>query len=158
MFDKILKMFDGGISDVIQEGIGLVDKYIPSEAEKVELHQKMWSLQQEAKTRAAAIANEADKEFNQRIKDLEGTASDLKTIPILGPIVLFARGSQRPIWGFATIWFDYQWFFTGAQFTSQQQTALMVINVLVLAFLFGERSLKNLMPLIERVFLAKGKA
>jgi hypothetical protein len=151
-------MFDGGISDVIKGGIDLIDKYIPSEAEKVELHQRMWGLQQEAKTRAQQIANEADREFNQRIKDLEGTAGDLKGVPILGPLVLFARGSQRPIWGFATIWFDYQWFFTGVQFTEQQQTALLVINVLVLTFLFGERALKNLMPLIERVFLAKGKS
>lgn len=46
------------------------------------------------------IGMEVDAEFNQRIKDLEGTASDLKGLPVIGRIVLFLRGTQRPLWGF----------------------------------------------------------
>jgi hypothetical protein len=89
-----------------------------------------------------------DKEFNKRISDLEGTASDLKSIPIIGPILLFLRGAQRPFWGFATIYLDYQVFSKGWNLDpgSQAGSAFYVINLLVLGFLFGERAIQNVLP------------
>jgi hypothetical protein len=48
---------------------------------------------------------------------------------------------------------DARWFFeSGLTFSEQQQTALIVINVLVLGFLFGERAVQNLTPMIVQVF------
>ncbi|WP_230413519.1 hypothetical protein [Zooshikella ganghwensis] len=64
--------------------------------------------------------------------------------------MLFLRGAQRPVWGFATLYLDLCWFATW-QLTVQQETALTLINVLVLGFLFGERAIKNVMPLIMQV-------
>jgi hypothetical protein len=77
-------------------------------------------------------------------------------MPVFGRIVLFARGAQRPVWGFATLWMDMEWFFgSNHTFDEQQQTALIVINTLVLGFLFGERAVQNLTPMIVQVFAKK---
>lgn len=114
------------------------------------------------------IGMEVDAEFNQRIKDLEGTASDLKGLPVIGRIVLFLRGTQRPLWGFGTIFADYMIFSGGWDLALTQSSmsgnisitpegfVLIIMNFLVLGFLFGERALRNivpvLLPLIEKVW------
>lgn len=94
--------------------------------------------------------------FNQRIKDMEGTANDLKSIPYIGAIVIFLRGLQRPLWGFFTFYADWKIF--ASEWTLPDErlyTLLLVINILILAFLFGERAIKNVMPLISQ-YLGKG--
>lgn len=91
-------------------------------------------------------------QLDRRIAEQEGTTKDLLALPILGRIVIFARGVQRPVWGFATLYMDHQWFFGNFKFDEQQQTAMIVINSLVLGFLFGERAMKNLEPLLLKVF------
>ncbi len=51
------------------------------------------------------------------------------------------------------MYLDSVWFAgSGAAFTEKQELGLIVINLLVLGFLFGERTVKNLEPLIIRVF------
>ena len=96
--------------------------------------------------------NESVRELNKRIEAQEGTASDLKSLPVIGSVVLFLRGLQRPAWGFFTMYLDYHWFTAVTDYTEQQQTALITVNILVLGFLFGERTIKNLTPLIIKVF------
>lgn len=91
-------------------------------------------------------------QLDRRIAEQEGTTKDLLALPILGRIVIFARGVQRPVWGFATLYMDHQWFFGNFKFDEQQQTAMIVINSLILGFLFGERAIKNLEPLLLKVF------
>lgn len=88
---------------------------------------------------------------------LEGTASDLKSLPILGPVMLFLRGCQRPIWGFGTIYFDHQ-VFSGAWSitTGPQESAFWIINLLVLGFLFGERAVQNIAPFVAEMIKARG--
>jgi len=98
-----------------------------------------------------AVAD-AEKTLNQRIAEQEGTASDLKQLPIVGRIVLFLRGLQRPMWGLFVMYIDYEWFTKAPTYTEQQQSALIMINLLVLGFLFGERTITNLKPLIVEVF------
>lgn len=100
---------------------------------------------------------EAEAQFSDRIAAMEGTTSDLKTIPYIGGLIIFLRGVQRPAWGFATMVMDFKWFFGSHTFTETQDTALLVVNFLVLGFLFGERALKNLEPLIARLLDRKGK-
>lgn len=94
--------------------------------------------------------------IDERIAKQEGTAQDLLNMPILGKCILFARGAQRPVWGFATLAMDFMWFFGDYphEFNEQQQTTLIIINSLVLGFLFGERAVLNLTPLITKL-LAK---
>lgn len=104
-----------------------------------------------------AIAD-AERALNERIAQHEGTASDLKAIPILGPIMLFLRGAQRPIWGFGTMYLDFQ-VFSGAwsiEASPQKLSAFYIINLLVLGFLFGERAIKNIAPLVAEIVKARG--
>lgn len=148
--------FIGG--SLFKEVRGVIKDYFPpdlSPVQKAELEIKLNDMLHEKEIKANAILNDAAKQLDKRIAEQEGTASDLKTIWGLGHIVIFMRGVQRPLWGFATLYMDNQWFFKTHDFDEQQQTAMILINVLVLGFLFGERTIKNLEPLIIKVF-AKG--
>jgi len=54
---------------------------------------------------------------------------------------------------------DYEYFISGMNWSERQETLLLSINLLVLVFFFGERAMKNVMPLIAKVFVAqKGEA
>ena len=109
------------------------------------------------------LANAQDTETNQRIRDLEGTASDLKSVPFIGPLVLLMRGIQRPVWGFAVMYFDYLAMTGDVGFDgngpnggwSPEGMALVVMNFLVLGFLFGERAMQNIMPLVTDFMKAR---
>lgn len=147
-----------GVMDFLS-GNSIVDKvmeYFPPDmtpAAQAELAIKIKNAEAARDLQTQQLVNEATAQFNQRTKEMEGTASDLKTIPYFGGVIIFLRGCQRPAWGFATLWFDWLWLFKagGPVFTERQEMALIVINCLVLGFLFGERAVKNLMPLIMKV-------
>ena len=133
----------------------LITDYFPpdmSPQQRAEMQEKLARLEHEKQTSINNALADAEKTLNERIAEQEGTASDLKQLPIIGRVILFLRGLQRPAWGFFTMYLDYTWFTTSPSYTEQQQTALIVINILVLGFLFGERTIKNLSPLIIKVF------
>jgi len=96
----------------------------------------------------AAADNEADKIQTARMAAMEGTASDLKAIPIAGPIMLFVRGSQRIIISYGTAWIDYLWLSGGMTLNDIQQRMLFTATLLVFVVLFGERAVKNIAPLV----------
>lgn len=153
---KVGDFFTGGLGTKI---IDKVSDYFPpsmSEKEKAELTERITNAANEQANEAARILNEETAEFNQRIKDLEGTAKDLKSIPVFGAVVIFLRGCQRPVWGYSTLFMDLMVFSDKWNTLSEtQESALWVINLLVLGFLFGERAIKNIMPLIERLIKIK---
>lgn len=157
---KLIDFLTGGIGTELVKGVaGFIKGQFPdklSEADQLAIQIKLTEIANQQIARAAELASQETAEFNSRIKDMEGTASDLKAVPILGPMMLFLRGAQRPVWSMATMYFDFIWFTSADTFTEQQSTALIVVNSLVLGFLFGERTLKNLEPLLIKVF-AKGK-
>lgn len=95
----------------------------------------------------AALA-ESERMITERVTLLEGSAQDLRAIPLIGPVVLFLRGLQRPLWGYGTMYADCMWFMGRWPMSDQQESALWVINFLVLGFLFGERAVQNVAPLI----------
>ena len=114
-----------------------------------EVHLAEISLQRAQQEAAATSQAEAD--LTHRAAVLEGTASDLKAIPVLGNIMLFLRGAQRPIMGFGMIYLDYmlfsdQWVVPDGD--PWKMKLAFFINVLVLFFLFGERAVKNAAPLV----------
>jgi hypothetical protein len=146
------------ISGFLGEGdnsvLGVVKSYFPpsmTETEKAELSIKIKNAEASRDIKLQQLVNESTQQFNDRTKQMEGTASDLKTIPYVGGFIIFLRGCQRPLWGFATLYFDNKWLFSTQEFSDRQEMAFIVINVLVLGFLFGERAVKNLMPLIMKV-------
>ncbi len=133
----------------------LVVTYLPpsmSEQQKLEYQLKVQQHLAEFQLKTNQELNAASIALDKRIAEQEGTATDLKAMPILGKIMLFLRGAQRPIWGYATLYIDFLWFFEVEQLSQQQEKALLIINVLVLGFLFGERTLLNLEPLLTKLF------
>jgi len=156
LLTKTVDFFSGGLGSAI---VDTVKGYFPpsmSEQEKAELAMRINDAANQQANKAAKLANEAQAEFNQRITEMEGTAKDLKAIPFIGPIVLFLRGCQRPTWGYSTLYIDFM-VFSGKwnELSESQESAIWIINLLVLGFLFGERAIKNLMPLIERLVKIK---
>ena len=152
---KVTDFIGGSLFKEIKDG---VMSYIPPDMtpiQKADSELKIAEFLHEKEIELNRVLEDAAKQLNARINEQEGTAKDLKEIPILGSIILFLRGVQRPAWGFCAMYMDYIWFFSGKPFNEQQQTAMMIINILVLGFLFGERTIKNLEPLIIKVFGGK---
>lgn len=152
ILSKLTSFLGGSLFKEIKE---TVKEYYPpdlSPVQKAEMERRLELFLHEKELESNRILNEAAAQLDRRIAEQEGTAKDLREIPVLGSIIIFARGAQRPIWGFATLMMDFKWLFQTYEFNEQQQTAMIVINVLVLGFLFGERTIKNLEPLIVKVF------
>lgn len=152
LLKAVTNFLGGSLFKEIKEG---VMAYFPPDMtpkEKAELELKLQDLLHKKQLEANSLLHESAVQLDKRIAEQEGTASDLRAIPFLGTIVLFLRGVQRPLWGFATLYMDYRWFFETRALSEQQQTAMIIINLLVLGFLFGERTVKNLEPLISKVF------
>ena len=150
LFSKITNAVTGNLAGEIFD---TVKAYFPPGMSEKEVGQMQFALQQledKRKAKAEKAESEAQQQFNDRVKELEGTAKDLKSIPYIGALIIFLRGCQRPAWGFLTMYLDVKWFSTWT-LTEQQQTALILINFLVLGFLFGERTLKNLEPLLLKL-------
>ncbi len=129
-----------------------VEKYLPNEETKAQARIAFAEAERKREKDQLDGAIALAENLNQRIAAYEGTASDLKAVPYVGPLLLIARGAQRPIWGYATIWLDYQ-VYSGSWVIKPEQpeltAAFYIINMLVLGFLFGERALVNLLPVIE---------
>lgn len=152
------------VTDFLTGGIGgkIVDKVLSqfpdklSESDKAQIRKAANDASREHEMKLLELAKEQDAEFNQRIKDLEGTTKDLQQFGWLGQIIVFLRGCQRPMWGYLVLYMDIMWF-SGkwVEMTSQQESALWVVNLLVLGFLFGERAIKNCMPLISEMLKQK---
>ena len=155
LLSKLTSFVGGSLFKELKETI---TQYFPPDItplQRAELECRMTEFLHQKELEANRILNDAAAQLDKRIAEQEGTAQDLKGVPIVGTLVLFLRGLQRPVWGFFTMWLDFHWFTTSPGYDEQQQTALMVVNTLVLGFLFGERTLKNLEPLIVKVFGAK---
>ena len=155
LLSKVADFIGGSMFDGVKD---TVMAYFPpdmSEADKAKLELELELMFMEKQKQANKFLQESSVALDKRIAQQEGTAADFTSLPVIGRILLFARGAQRPVWGFATLWMDFRWFFGGYTFDEQQQTALIVINVLVLGFLFGERAIQNLTPMLVQVFAKK---
>jgi len=160
VLSKITGLFSGltGTGGIVETAANTLKAYFPPDMTPEQIaafELKMKELDAQTAQAIAKAENDAAELLNQRIAEYEGTAADLKAIPFFGPVMIFLRGLQRPVWGFATLYMDFLWFAEWTVLTQKQESALMVINVLVLGFLFGERAIKNVMPLITKMFEAK---
>ncbi|BCS89967.1 hypothetical protein [Pseudodesulfovibrio sediminis] len=145
-----------------------VKAYFPpsmSDKEKAELAARISEAEHKQEKALMALAVDADKEVTRRAAELEGTAKDLASLPVVGRFIIFARGCLRPLFGYFTLFVDWQIFsnswdvsmttLTG-EFTAEG-ILIIVLNILVLGFLFGERTVKNLMPLFTKFMETRGK-
>lgn len=158
---KTKNLFDG-IIDISDSLSSAIDRIFTSDEERLEAKNELERIKNSVKIEAYKLAEQLNleytKEFSKRVAELEGTASDLKSLPFIGRIMIFLRGSQRPTWGFGVLYFDFMIF--SDQWTlipGTQESAFWIINFLVLGFLFGERATKNILPLVTQ-FLATQKA
>lgn len=154
-----LGVVTGGLSDRV---MGLIEDVVPgglSPEQRALLKGKIEEETTKRERAAHKAASQAEQNVTHRIKELEGTASDLKAIPIIGTLIIFLRGCQRPTWGFATLYMDFMVFSKKWPLVpdSMQEMAFWTINFLVLGFLFGERAIKNVMPVIT-AFMAQRRA
>ncbi|WP_020411006.1 hypothetical protein [Hahella ganghwensis] len=150
----LVEVFTG---DLATTAYSIVKEYFPpdmSEAEKANIQLALQNLELEKQRQADQAINEAEKRLTDRIKTLEGSASDLLRVPLLGPLMLFLRGCQRPLWGFGAMALDWMWF-SHWSLNEQQQSALILINFLVLGFLFGERAITNAAPHLTHLLKAR---
>lgn len=156
---NILKAIKGAINGVsggfVDKAVDLVTGYLPNPEAKAEIKAKFQALELEREKAINEAVHVAAEDLNKRIAEQEGTAKDLMSLPFVGRIIIFARGAQRPIWGYATLYFDWQLFANELTLTEQQTQLLWIINFLVLGFLFGERAVKNIMPLVVKMMEAK---
>lgn len=154
---NIIKSLAGFINgSVFEELKDILVAYFPpsmTEQEKAELELKIVEQINRKQLAANEMMNAAAAQLDNRIKEQEGTASDLKSLPYIGKLMLFLRGAQRPMWGYATLYLDYLWLFSiYGKLNEQQEQALIIINSLVLSFLFGERAIQNVGPTLIRLF------
>lgn len=152
MITELFNVLSGGVVGTVVDAIKTYFPPSMSDKEKAELELALTRLAAEKDKQLAEMGIKAEAEFNSRIKEMEGTASDLKAVPLVGSVVLFLRGVQRPAWGFAVLYFDYMVFAKQWIPTQTQESMLLAVNLLVLGFLFGERAVKNVAPLLERFF------
>lgn len=129
-----------------------IDPWITTKTEKQEIQLRVNEAAHKFEVELQELALKQDAEFNQRIKDMEGTAKDLNQSGFFGKVIIFLRGAQRPIWGYLVIVLDAlvysdTWILTEG---SVKEKTFLAINFLVLGFLFGERAVKNIMPIIRQ--------
>lgn len=148
---KLNRFITGGFSDF---AFNIVKDYFPEgmseeQQEKVKLGFKLLEIEtQREMNKAVEVSEEA---INRQLAVYESSYSDLLSLPQIGRLVIFLRGCQRPAWGFSTIYMDWLWF-SQWSLNNKQEIALIIINLLVLGFLFVERTIKNCEPLIFEYF------
>ena len=155
IFTSITDIVSGSLFKEVKE---TVMAYFPPDAspeQKLQFQIKMDELEARKTDQLNAAIAQAEAAVTERATLLEGSAQDLRAIPVIGPAVLFLRGLQRPMWGYATLYGDGMWFMGQWTLNHQQESALWVINALVLGFLFGERAVQNLTPFITEMIKAK---
>lgn len=158
--DKFIDFISGGIGGKI---VDAVSSHFPpdmSELDKEKLKIAIAEASRHHELELIRLAQSEQNEFNQRIKDLEGTAADLNNSGFPGRVIIFLRGAQRPIWGFVVLWLDLKVFsgdwklsdvgqVASANTGMDIQSAFWLINFLVLGFLFGERAVLNIIPVLQ---------
>ena len=144
------------LPSLVEKGMDFVNERWPpnmSEADRAQMEIVIKDMLHNQQMELMQAARDDEKLFNERTTALEGTASDLKSIPYIGAVVIFARGMFRPAFSYMTGYIDWLYFSTDTSSWSQQQeTLLLVMNLLVLIFFFGERAMKNVLPLIMNAF------
>ena len=155
VFSKILEFVSGGMGEKIVETIqGQLPPRL-SQEDKKKIEEAVRQAARQHEVQLLTLAQEEQLEFNNRVRDLEGTAKDLNSSGIFGRVIIFMRGAQRPIWGYFVLFLDFmvfsgKWEMAGKSVGGLDMVNVFwVINLLVLGFLFGERAVRNIAPLIQ---------
>ena len=153
----VLNTVTGGLSGTI---LNIIDDVVPgglTPEQRAAVQERTETELTKREENAHKAAGEAERNLTDRISKLEGTAKDLLQMPYIGRLIIFLRGAQRPMWGYGTLYMDFQVFSqTWPIQPGPVEVAFWTINFLVLGFLFGERAIKNVAPLVLQL-LGRGK-
>lgn len=156
---KFLKAIGSFLSgDFVKNAMDFVnDRWPPdmSEQQRMQMEIVLKDMLHKQQMDLAEAARQDEDAFNERTIAMEGTAKDLKALPVVGSVIIFMRGAFRPLFAYMTGYLDWVYLTQGMSWTERQETLLLAINLLVLVFFFGERAMKNVMPLITNAFIAK---
>ena len=156
ILEKIGGFLGGGLGTSIAQTVQAVaEGKTTVELAKLQIEKDVGDRENALKIAEIQADTEAQKEFSDRTRDMEGTAADLKSVPYVGAVVLFLRGAFRPLFAYFTAYLDWLYFYQTMPWTEKQQALVYAVNMLVLGFFFGERALKNVLPLVAKVFEAK---
>lgn len=144
------------VVDLVKTGL---NKFVRDKVDEA----TMTELEQNFEAHVLTEARKENSNFRNFVLEYEGKASDYKDVPFVGPVILIFRGLIRPIITIGTVYFDYLWFtYIPEQdiinpWTADKAKLLFVMNVIVLVFWFGERTLKNtgLIDVVREIFLKK---
>lgn len=154
-FIKSIFSADGGIIGSVKD---LADEFIHTKEEKNEFNLKMQEFVYRKQADAIEKSIEIEKGFNERTIKLEGTASELKGFGWLGKIIVFLRASFRPLFSYG-VGFTAIMVFMGYYKLPEDESIKKLFNLIcgiVIVFYFGERAVKNVIPLIG-VYLGGSK-
>lgn len=132
------------VSNLIEKGL---DKFVAdkmSEKEKAELTNNMQMyILSEARQEGSA--------FRSFVLAYEGEAKDYKDIPLVGPLMMLIRGLIRPAFTLGVAYWDWGFFVARdiSNWPADKTNLLFAINIIVLIFWFGERTVQYVMPLIN---------
>lgn len=150
----------GAIAGFADTAVQLIKDYFPpdmSAEKKAKLEMALKEQACKEDLRQQELALKEREQFQTRIKELEGSAEELKGLPVVGRVILFLRGVQRPLWGLGTFYLNYL-FLTGQLPNPQQvQILLYIMNMLVLGFLFGDKAAASIKPMLANVLKAGRK-
>jgi hypothetical protein len=156
ILEKIGGLLGGGLGTKIAEIVGnRIEDKGKQQLAQLELEKAIGDREHELQMAELAADAEAQKEFSERTQAMEGTAADLKVVPYVGAFVIFLRGAFRPLFAYFTAYLDWLYFYQTTPWSDKQQALVYAVNMLVLGFFFGERALKNVLPLVAKVFEAK---
>lgn len=142
LLSNLAGMVTGKLPSLIADAIHSVLPLSPEDRAKVDA--AVTAAAHEHEIALLRAMGDAEQQLTVRIAKLEGTAADLKGMPILGPIMLFLRGAVRPLFGSAMLVWDWQ--VLSGHWQVPDAELFRVLNILVLGFYFGERALKNVLP------------
>lgn len=155
---SISKLFSGGVSDLVDSAGKALDVLFTSDEQRMKAQAILDQIKSDAKYKGDLLDLQFNQQLDKRIADQEGTAKDLLALPFIGRLMIFLRGAQRPIWGFGVLFMDFQ-VFSGVWIlveNSKTELSFFIVNFLVLGFLFGERAVKNILPLVNQFLATKG--
>jgi len=154
MLKKVVDKIFGGEGGILKGITATAEKFFGSKEQAHQFEMEVGRFLHQKELEANAHALEVEQEFNQKIKDLEGTANDLKSFGWVGMIIVFLRGAFRPLVSYGMAWVNIMVFSRQWKLPEDEQvvSAFWIINLVIFVFYFGERAIKNVIPILAMYF------
>lgn len=149
-FSKLI----GGEGGFLKGAADIVDRFVQTKEEKAAAALALTQLSHKLEMEANAQGFEIEKEFNDRLLKMEGTASDLSRFGFVGSIIIFLRGAFRPVASYLILYVDVMVFLGDIKLPEAEETKKLfyALSLIIFIFYFGERTIKNVIPILGMYF------